>query len=168
MTIQELNKEWDSHIEALEDKKELDYMQGAKRALMHLGSALMKSNPETVAEAIELWDSSSVHNFLTESEAIAAAQRLINASGERAPKWDPATLFGAIEQLNVEKDIEPYFNKWALFFTMNWLYSDYSEELAEAVDKDKTKFVTLIYKMAVKKLQDPDYQEWIREYLELE
>lgn len=142
-------------------------MQAAMPMLMGGMNFVHKHDPALLESWKEMWEHRECKNFITEKEAMEAVAQLINVSGESAPKWKPNALFEELKQLNVPEMEYGVFNKWAIFYTMNWLYSDYSEELSAAVGGDATALATLIYKMSVKKLKDPDKKRWIREHLHL-
>ena len=80
---------------------------------------------------------------------------------------DTAKGFLATRGLPFEE--KPYYNWPALWLTMNMIYSDYAEVIAEAVgEKNADKIGETSYKMAVKKLKDKDRPNFIREYFELD
>ena len=66
-------------------------------------------------------------------------------------------------------DEKPYFNWWALWLTINMVYSDYADTLADLLaTKDQEKLAVACYKLAIRHLKDPDRAEFIRAYFGLD
>lgn len=167
MDIQELMQSYEYNRNKLHTTKDQSHMDGAEKYMNKLTHYVMATKTEIVEEALEIWNAEHINNYLTQSEALNGVANLINTTGESSPKWKPAVLFDALKSLSVPASKDGLFNEWAMFYTMNWLYSDYAMELQEVV-KDPTQFAALIYKMSLSKLNDPDKPKWVRKHLKLE
>ncbi len=166
MTQEEIFKLYNKNREKLHTTKDQSHMIGAENYMNKLTHYVIGVKPEIVEEGIEIWEASHVNNYLTEKEAMDAASKLINTTGEKAPKWSSNVLFDAVRSLGAPLENEGVFNKWALFYTMNWLYSDYAKTSMKYIDS--ANIPLYFYECAVEKLTDPDCTRWIRSYLKLE
>ncbi|MBQ5903071.1 MAG: hypothetical protein IIW89_01855 [Alistipes sp.] len=105
-------------------------------------------------------------NYLSKSEAEAIVSKFINADGTMGAHWSYDTMRSAVESLGVMMSEEPFFNCWALWATMNMLYSDHAKSVNDFVAKDEQ--VKFYYAQAIEKLKDADRPHFIREYFEIE
>ena len=117
------------------------------------------------------------HNYLTLEEATAIASKFINAdrvvSGaseySQGPHWGMDVLKSFLTSRNLPVEEKPYYNWPALWVTVNMIYSDYADTLAELLgSKDNERLATASYKMALRKLKDPDRPQLIRDYFDLD
>ena len=70
---------------------------------------------------------------------------------------------------NIPTEDKPFYNWPALWLTVNMIYSDFAEIIAEMTgSKENEKLAVSAYKMALKKLKDLDRPHFIREYFELD
>ena len=105
--------------------------------------------------------------FLTEKEAKDLVTKLENYDKTNYPKWpNPNQVFDAVKSIGGEYEEPKKYNKWALFFAMNMIHSDYGgvlSTMAQGAD-----YAKLCYKMAVAWLTDPDREHSIRQIYSLE
>lgn len=106
------------------------------------------------------------NNYLSKAEADAIVSKFINADGTMGAHWSYDTMRSAVESLGAMMSEEPYFNCWALWVTMNMLYSDHAKSVNDFVPKDEQ--VKFYYAMAIEKLKDADRPHFVREYFEIE
>lgn len=106
------------------------------------------------------------NNYLSKAEAEAIVSKFINADGTMGAHWSYDTMRSAVESLGAMMSEEPYFNCWALWVTMNMLYSDHAKSVNDFVPKDEQ--VKFYYAMAIEKLKDADRPHFVREYFEIE
>jgi hypothetical protein len=105
--------------------------------------------------------------FLTEGEAKEMASHLENYDKTIYPKWpNPQMLFDAVKSVGGEPEEKGRYNKWALFFLMNMIHSDYGGVLSPLANG--TEYAKLCYKMALAWIYDPDRKESIRKKYGLE
>lgn len=105
-------------------------------------------------------------NYLSKAEAEAIVSKFINADGTIGAHWSYDTMRSAVESLGAVMSEEPFFNCWALWATMNMLYSDHAKSVNDFVAKDEQ--VKFYYAQAIEKLKDADRPHFIREYFEIE
>lgn len=105
------------------------------------------------------------YNYLTESEAEKVVNSFINQDDSRGPKWDdPNELFSRIEEMGGQVEVEPHYNKWALYVTANKFSSDQHSVITKWVGGDKDKYLEACYELAVTQLEDKDKLNWVRWY----
>lgn len=105
-------------------------------------------------------------NYLSKVEAEAIVSKFVNADGTIGAHWSYDTMRSAVESLGAMMSDEPFFNCWALWATMNMLYSDHAKSVNDFVPKEEQ--VKFYYAQAIEKLKDADRPHFIREYFEIE
>lgn len=148
-------------------KKLLDL--GTPEAMLMLGSVLCEfaeyaeqSNGRLYRDAVEKMNAVNWNNYLTEAEAVQIVGSLVGQDGSKGAHWSMAQVSDAVERLNGSMECEPYYNKYALFVTMNMIYSDFSATLAQFTDAENLPEV--VYRLAVDKLKDADKPRFVRAY----
>ena len=106
------------------------------------------------------------NNYLSKAEAEAIVSKFINADGTIGAHWSYDTMRSAVESLGAMMSDEPFFNCWALWATMNMLYSDHAKSVNDFVPKDEQ--VKFYYAQAIEKLKDADRPHFVREYFEID
>ena len=106
------------------------------------------------------------NNYLSKAEAEAIVSKFVNADGTIGAHWSYDTMRSAVESLGAVMSEEPFFNCWALWATMNMLYSDHAKSVNDFVPKEEQ--VKFYYAQAIEKLKDADRPHFIREYFEIE
>lgn len=96
-------------------------------------------------------------NYLTPKEADAIVARM-----EPKAPWSRDQWRAAMEQHGYKMEEEPYYNRCALYTTMNMIMSDSSETIAKYVPSDK--LFDFVHDEAVDKLRDADGKFMIRHY----
>lgn len=137
-----------------------------KRAI----DVLAELNIRSAKEIIECYEGNLKYfNFLTESEAENIIYSLVNQDGTKGAKWrDSDEVFRKVESIGGNLSMEPYYNKWALYVTLNKFASDQSKVILKWVGEDKDKYFEACYDLALSQLQDRDRPNWIRPYYNLE
>lgn len=129
-----------------------------------------EQHPELAEKWLSRLETGKWNNYLSEEEAEHIVNSLVeNVGGDTVVKryeWDYPTMKSAVEAMGGKVSHEPYYNCWALWATMNMLYSDHALTVSSFIQNNlKAKF---FYKMAVDKLKDPDRPHFIREYFDLD
>lgn len=101
-------------------------------------------------------------NYLSKSEAEAIVAKFRNEDDTTGAHWSYDTMRNAVEAMGAPMCEEPFFNGWALWATMNMLYSDHAKSVDEFVPKDKQ--VMFYYAQAVERLKDKDREHFVRKY----
>ena len=76
------------------------------------------------------------NNYLSKAEAEAIVSKFINADGTIGAHWSYDTMRSAVESLGAVMSEEPFFNCWALWATMNMLYSEMTGQPLEVIERD--------------------------------
>lgn len=103
--------------------------------------------------------------FLTEKEAKKIVDGFENFDGSHGAKWQPSTLFGAIDSLGGRKDEPGKYNSWAMYAVMNMMSSDYGGAMAEFVQGEA--YAKLCYKEAVAWFNDKEKRNHVRRHFGL-
>ena len=77
-----------------------------------------------------------------------------------------------MESLGLRLEDKPYYNKWALFVTMNMIYSDSAKSVAVIAgktleDMPNDELFSDIHMLALDKLEDKDRVFDVREYFDV-
>lgn len=104
-------------------------------------------------------------NYVSEEEAESIVDGFVNQDGTKGAHWDYNTLKDAVKDLGNYMHEEPYYNCYALWVTMNMIYSDHAVSIGEYLED--TDAFKLMYGMSVEKLKDRDHQSFIRSYFDL-
>lgn len=105
------------------------------------------------------------NNYLSREEANQIVSSFVNQDGTRGAHWSYESVKQEVEKNGWDISDEPYFNCYALWVTMNMIYSDHSISLSEYIGEDE--LVKFIYKMSTEKLRDRDRERFIRDYFDL-
>lgn len=100
--------------------------------------------------------------YLSEKEAHRIVSKFVNYDGTPGAKWQPQTLFQAVESLGGEKAVKGKYNCWALYVVMNWLHSDYGGALQTKLQGSD--YPLIVYHMALAWMNDRDGDHDVREY----
>ena len=127
---------------------------------------LADTNLKDAKELVECYEGTlKYYNFLTESEAEEIVSDFLNQDGSKGPKWrDPMEFFKKVTEVGGKIECEPYYNKWALYVTMNKFYSDQNSVIMKWVGDDRDKYFEACYELAVTQLKDKDREYWVRWY----
>lgn len=109
----------------------------------------------------------SYNNFVTEAEAVGITDKFMNADGSAGAKWSMEEIADFVDSIGGEVEQEPYFNRFALYVTMNMEHSDHSRVINKWSEGDASKYAEMCYDLAVSQLKDKDKPHWIREYFSL-
>lgn len=104
-------------------------------------------------------------NYLTESEAIDIVNGMVNYDGSKGAKWKPEEAKSAIMNLGGKCEMEGEYNWWALYATMQMVYSDEWGVLRNLIESSKESAVC--YELAKAKLLDKDGVYNVRKYFNI-
>lgn len=177
MTNIELKERFDALYKTMAEGRDVVKMKIFGTAFSRLFDKVAVAHPDLALATLEFLTAVDYANYATSAEAQEVAVHFINddraLTGAMEPSkgahWKPDELKAFLMSRNLPLDEKPYYNWWALWLTVNMIYSDYVEVIAElAGSKENEKVATACWKMAVKKLKDPDRPAFIREYFELD
>lgn len=131
---------------------------------------LVETNVRDAKEVYECFEGTlKYNNFLTESEAMDVVDHFINQDGSKGPKWrDAEDLFKVVEEMGGKPECSPYYNKWALYVTMNKFFSDQNSAILKWVGDNRDKYIEACYDLSVSQLKDKDHPNWVRWYFKVE
>ena len=176
MNTKEMSDLFRSYMATAVEAKEPAKMQVLATTYTDLFDKVVEAHPELAAATLAMLAPIEYNNFVTPEEAAATAAKFINddkmVSGASEPSkgahWPMEVLKSFLTSRNLPLEEKPYYNWPALWLTVNMIYSDFADTLADTLgSKDNERLATAAYKFAVKKLKDLDRPSFIREYFEL-
>lgn len=157
-------------------------------SLLHKSfEGLASSEPRKAQTILEDFEGEmKFNNYLSEKEAREIVSYMVfDESGKRdSSPWEPERLFKEMKVTKPNSDLEsddligddscymdvqPYYNRWALWVTMNKYYADNYYALKKWVE-EKGRVPDLqraCYDFAVEQLMDQDKPRWVRWYFGL-
>jgi hypothetical protein len=132
--------------------------------------------PDPAAETMEYLAAVEFNNYVTSAEAQEVASHFINDDGtltgatepSRGAHWKPEELKAFLVSRTIPLDEKPYYNWWALWLTVNMMYSDFANALVDLLGtKDQEHLAVACYQLALRKLKDADRPAFIRDYFHL-
>ena len=127
------------------------------------------------------------NNYLSEEEARSIVSEMVYDSNDKkgTTPWEPERLFkdmkvskadmgdmGSEDLIDDEtcySDVQPHYNRWALWVTMNKYYADNYYALKKWVEENGRvpDFQRACYDFAIEQLMDQDKPHWVRWYFGL-
>lgn len=167
--MEELIKRYESlyaDMATAKDPKKMMVFGEAEKWVFH---AVAEKHPELAEKWLSKLESSRWNNYLSEEEAERIVENLKERHGDVVAKrheWTYPAFRSIVESMGGETSFEPYYNCYALWATMNMLYSDHTDTVNMFVQPNlRAKYY---YQMAVDKLKDVDRPHFVREYFRLE
>lgn len=157
MTAEELKEKYWSLYEYMANSNKTEYMKAFGRVMTAMMGDMIQSNPSKAEEYINKLESIKWKNYLTPAEA----DKIVSQMEPKAP-WSREQWKNAMEQYGFTIEEWPYYNKCALYVTMDMIMSDSSEAISEFINNENV--FEFVYKLALSKLKDADGKYKIREY----
>lgn len=176
MTPLELKARYNELYEKMKHSKDVSNMHIFGDAFTRTFEKLADMHPDMAEAIINLLSAVEFRNFVTAEEAMAVAMRFINADksitgateDSKGAHWKMEEMKAFLQSRNLPPENKPYYNWPALWLTVNMEYSDYADTLVDVLGtKDGEKIATTCYKLALRKLADPDRPHFIRPYFNL-
>lgn len=139
------------------DPKNMEVFGHVMTEIMHW---LIANKPREAQAWIEKLESIKWRNYLTPSEA----DDIVADMEPKAP-WTRDQWNQAMQNAGFEMEEWPYYNRCALYATMNMIMSDSSESIKKYVTSDK--LFAFVHSLALDKLKDKDQKFAIRSYFGL-
>lgn len=177
MNKQEMKESFQSLLMAAVEAREPAKMQVLADSYTMLFGEVAEAHPDLAMATLAMLAPVEYHNYLTLEEATAIASKFVNAdkmmSGaseySKGPHWSMDVLKSFLTSRNLPVEEKPYYNWPSLWVTVNMIYSDYADTLADLLgSKENERIATASYKMALRKLKDPDRPQFIRDYFDLD
>lgn len=161
-------KEIMSHFERLYTKMATSnnpkYMAVFGSTMKSMMKDMATWNPEIAQDYLDKLEAIEWNNYLSKKEAIAIV-------GNMEPKryLDTSDWEQWMKAQNISMEEMPYYNKWALYTTMNMVYSDSAHSIAKLKGKSvpeisKEEMLPSLHLFALDKLKDEDGVFNIRTY----
>ena len=140
--------------------KNPDNMKAFGHVMSEMMEWMIANKSDAAQEWIDKLQAIKWKNYLTTKEA----ESIVSDMVPKAP-WSREQWKNAMEQHGYALEKEPYYNRCALYVTMNMLMSDSSETLGKYVAPDVV--FDVVHDLAVDKLTDHDGMFRIRSYFSL-
>ena len=160
MTAEEMRQEFMSLYDKMANSHEVSYMRTFGNVHKEMMEWMIANKPEAAQEWIEKLSAIKWHNYLTPKEA----EKIVANMLPKAP-WSREQWKSAMAQYGYDLEKEPYYNRCALWVTMDMIMSDSAETLGKYIEEDN--LFPLVYDLAVDKLTDKDNVFSIRKYFGL-
>lgn len=161
----DIQKQFEEVYDDMVASKDVKKMPELGKAFCWLMSQVSISNPKLAREVVEKLEASAWNNYLSESEAVEIVSSFVNQNDAKGAKWSYSQFAQLVESIDGVIEDKPYYNRYALWVTVNMIYSDHYRVLSEFIDDNDLR--KAIYKLAVEKLHDPDRPCFIRPYFGL-
>lgn len=164
----ELEERFEDLYGMMSSSREVDNMRLFGAVMKKMMNDMIAAHPAEAEEYIETLEAIKWNNYLTHKEA----EKIIANMNPKAP-WTWQEWVQAMSSFGLHGEEEPYYNSYALWVTMNMVYSDDAETLAEKVWNKSVKeiptetWVKTICALALDKLKDKDKVFNIRRYFEV-
>ena len=157
MNSQELKNAYREYYDLMAQSKNPDNMKLFGKVMTEMYMWFADNKPENAAEWLEKLSAIKWDNYLTPKEA----ERVVSEMEPKAP-WSRDMWRQVMEQHGYPLEEEPYYNRCALWTTMNMIMSDSSETLSKYVSSEN--MFRAVHDLAVDKLCDADSRFMIRHY----
>ena len=125
---------------------------------------MISLKPDLAQDYIDKLGAIEWNNYLTKKEAMAIVANMNPKCGWDAVEWEKT-----MESMDLRLEDKPYYNKWALFVTMNMVYSDSAKSVAVIAgktldDMPKDELFVDVHMLALDRLEDKDGVFDVRAY----
>lgn len=166
--MEDLIKRYDELYDEMASSKDPRRMMAFGDAEKWIFRHLAESHPEMAEHWLVKLEASKWHNYLSEDEAEDVVENLEEKQGEEVVKryeWEYDEWKKTIESMGLEISNKPYYNCYALWATMNMLYSDHVNTINMFIQPQLR--IKFYYHLAIDKLTDVDRPQWARGYFHL-
>ena len=163
--VEELKERYESLYQEMVDSKDTKNMMLFGSVMKELMEHVIKNDISFAEKEIDKLESMNWHQYLTKTEAENICKSL---DPERA--WSFDVWERTLKSLELETERKPFFNKYALWITMNSIHSDHSETIAFKIlevtsqELSSEQMVSIIHALAVDSLLDKDGKYDVRKY----
>lgn len=160
MTSDEMRNEFYALYNMMANSTKVEFMHIFGQVHKEMMEWFIQNKPAEAQEWIEKLESIRWKNYLTPKEA----DKIVSEMQPKAP-WTREQWKQAMEQNNYPFEEEPFYNRCALWVTMNMIMSDSSSTLGKYIDS--ANLFKIVHDLAVDKLKDSDGKFVIRRYFGL-
>lgn len=161
----ELKERFDELYSMMSASTEVENMRLFGSVMRKMMDDMIEVHPAEAEEYIDTLEAMKWNNYLTHKEA----EKIVAGMKPKA-LWSWQTWVQAMESFGIKTEEKPYYNPYALWVTMNMVYSDNAETLAEKVwekplaEIPTEKLVSVMNALALDYLKDEDGVFNIRKY----
>jgi len=164
MNKEEITQKFRSLYDYMSVSNEPKYMMLFGDVMKDMMRWMIDNKPELAEMEVEKLEAIKWKQYLTRNEA----SNIVNNMKPAAP-WDYTTWEKAMRDLNLECEREGVFNKYAMWCTMNQIYTDFGETIAKTLKMPimnipAETMVPIVHEMALDLLLDKDGAFQIRKY----
>lgn len=160
--IDTFNKLYDNMV-ASKDPRKMSIFGGTMKCMMQ---DIINWKPEIAQEYLDKLEAINWCNYVSKKEATTIVNNMTPKGGWSIMEWE-----SYMNSYNFRMEERPYYNEWALYTTMNMIYSDSSESLMKLLNITGTfnteDLFKAIYTLALDKLKDIDGMFNLRYYFHL-
>ena len=160
MTQEQLKDKFESLYNYMASSGNVAYMHTFGVVHKEMMDWMIQNKPDLATEWVDKLCSIKWRNYLTPKEA----EKIVSEMNPKAP-WTREQWKQTMEQAGYPLEKEPYYNRCALWTTMNMIMSDSSETIKKYVENGN--MFKLVHDLAVDKLTDSDNKFKIRAYFNL-
>ena len=157
MNASELKSAYNDLYGYMANSKDPANMHAFGKVMTEMYNWYADNKPDAANEWLEKLSAIRWKNYLTPKEA----EKIVAEMDPKAP-WSRDQWRQAMEQYGFKLEEEPYYNRCALWVTMNMIMSDSSETIAKYVNNGD--LFKIVHDLAVDKLTDHDNKFMIRHY----
>ena len=141
-----------------------EYMRTFGEVMKCMMKDMVAMKPELAQEYLGKLCSIKWNNYLTKKEAMSIVSEMNPKGG-----WDYSEWEKTMDKLDARMEDTPYYNRYALFVTMNMIFSDSANTIAVIAGKTledipNDEMFAGVHMLALDKLEDKDGNFDIREY----
>lgn len=164
MEAKEIMSKFDELYGMMASSTNVKYMRTFGDTMRCMMKDMAAKHPELAQEYLGKLCSIKWNNYLTKKEAMTIVSGM-NPKG----CWDYAEWEKMMEKLDARMEDTPYYNRYALFVTMNMVFSDSATSIAVIAGKTleeipEDELFADVHMLALDKLEDKDGMFDIREY----
>lgn len=177
MNTIELKNAYDNLYQIMEESKDVSKMRMFGTAFTQLFNQVAEKHPEMATAIIEMLAAIEYNNYITMAEATEVTHKFLNddtlitglSEPSKGAHWSMESLKSFLQQKGLSLEDQPYYNWYALWVTVNMMYSDFANALVDLLGtKDQEHLAVACYKLALRKLKDADRPAFIRDYFHLD
>lgn len=161
----DLKQRYESLYKDMIDSKDTKNMMLFGDVMNEMMERAIQRDTQFAQYAIDKLESMNWHQYLT----IAEAKKIVE-SIEPKYEWSFDVWDRALNSMELETEQKPYFNKYALWVLMNYMFRKHSETLSQKILEATLQEVTdeqmiqIIHALAIDLLTDKDERFNVREF----
>lgn len=174
MTPDQLIDRYETLYDKMKESKDPRNMKIFGEAEKYMFKEIALETPAKAERWLSHLEAICWNNFLSEKEAMNISATIKNQDGSVGFKWNLPTFEAAIASMGGHIEHKPTYNKYALWATMNMIYSDHAKSISEDMgfsqpsEVPTEKMAKSCYHKALEKLSDPDRPSFVRKYFKHE